>query len=61
MIAKNHCLMKLRDKGRFNAEINERSMTTMNLKKKISILKKTRPSATWQALYFASTKNSNYV
>ena len=28
MIAKNHCLMKLRDKGRFNAEINERSMTT---------------------------------
>lgn len=26
MVAKNHCLMKLRDKGRFTAEINERSM-----------------------------------
>ncbi len=26
MIAKNHCLMQLRDKGRFNAEINERTM-----------------------------------
>ncbi|MEP7254967.1 MAG: sigma-70 family RNA polymerase sigma factor [Ferruginibacter sp.] len=28
MIAKNHCLMKLRDKGRFSVEINERSLTT---------------------------------
>jgi RNA polymerase sigma-70 factor (ECF subfamily) len=28
MIAKNHCLMLLRDKGRFNAEIDERSMAT---------------------------------
>jgi RNA polymerase sigma factor (sigma-70 family) len=28
MIAKNHCLMKLRDKGRFTAEINERTLTT---------------------------------
>jgi RNA polymerase sigma factor (sigma-70 family) len=28
MIAKNHCLMKLRDKGRFSAEINESSLTT---------------------------------
>lgn len=28
MIAKNHCLMKLRDKGRFSAEIDERSMAT---------------------------------
>jgi RNA polymerase sigma factor (sigma-70 family) len=28
MIAKNHCLMKLRDKGRFSAEINERTLTT---------------------------------
>lgn len=27
MIAKNHCLMQLRDKGRFNAEINENSLT----------------------------------
>ena len=27
MIAKNHCLMKLRDKGRFSIEINERSMS----------------------------------
>ena len=26
MIAKNHCLMKLRDKGRFNAELNERML-----------------------------------
>ena len=28
MIAKNHCLMKLRDKGRFSVELNERSMAT---------------------------------
>ena len=28
MIAKNHCLMILRDKGRFNTEIDERSMAT---------------------------------
>jgi len=28
MIAKNHCLMILRNKGRFNAEIDERSMAT---------------------------------
>ncbi|MFZ1451489.1 MAG: sigma-70 family RNA polymerase sigma factor [Ferruginibacter sp.] len=28
MIAKNHCLMKLRDKGRFSAEINEQTLTT---------------------------------
>jgi RNA polymerase sigma factor (sigma-70 family) len=28
MVAKNHCLMKLRDKGRFTAEINERSAST---------------------------------
>ncbi|MEO6253873.1 MAG: sigma-70 family RNA polymerase sigma factor [Ferruginibacter sp.] len=28
MIAKNHCLMKLRDKGRFTAEINERTLST---------------------------------
>lgn len=28
MIAKNHCLMKLRDKGRFNGEINEQLLTT---------------------------------
>jgi RNA polymerase sigma factor (sigma-70 family) len=28
MIAKNHCLMKLRDKGRFSAEINESTLTT---------------------------------
>lgn len=28
MIAKNHCLMKLRDKGRFNAEISEQTMAT---------------------------------
>ena len=28
MIAKNHCLMILRDKGRFNAEIDERTMAT---------------------------------
>ncbi len=26
MVAKNHCLMKLRDKGRFTAEINEQMM-----------------------------------
>jgi RNA polymerase sigma factor (sigma-70 family) len=28
MIAKNYCLMQLRDKGRFSAEINERTLTT---------------------------------
>lgn len=28
MIAKNHCLMKLRDKGRFNTGINENTMVT---------------------------------
>jgi RNA polymerase sigma-70 factor (ECF subfamily) len=28
MIAKNHCLMQLRDKGRFNAEINEQALST---------------------------------
>lgn len=28
MIAKNHCLMKLRDKGRFTAEINEQSLVS---------------------------------
>ena len=27
MIAKNHCLMKLRDKGKYSVEINERIMT----------------------------------
>ena len=27
MIAKNHCLMKLRDKGRFNAELNEQALS----------------------------------
>jgi len=28
MITKNHCLMKLRDKGKFTAEINERILAT---------------------------------
>jgi len=28
MIAKNHCLMQLRNKGRFNAEITEQTLTT---------------------------------
>jgi RNA polymerase sigma-70 factor (ECF subfamily) len=28
MVAKNHCLMKLRDKGKYTAEINERIMAT---------------------------------
>ena len=28
MIAKNHCLMKLRDKGRFSVEITEQTLTT---------------------------------
>lgn len=28
MVAKNHCLMKLRDKGKYTAEINERLMST---------------------------------
>ena len=28
MIAKNHCLMQLRNKGRFTAEINEKTMST---------------------------------
>ena len=28
MIAKNHCLMKLRDKGKYTSEINERVMAT---------------------------------
>jgi RNA polymerase sigma factor (sigma-70 family) len=28
MVAKNHCLMKLRDKGKYTAEINEQLMAT---------------------------------
>lgn len=28
MVAKNHCLMKLRDKGKYTAEINEHLMAT---------------------------------
>ena len=28
MVAKNHCLMKLREKGKYTAEINERIMST---------------------------------
>jgi len=28
MVAKNHCLMKLRDKGKYTTEINERLMAT---------------------------------
>lgn len=28
MIAKNHCLMQLRNKGRFNAELTEQTLTT---------------------------------
>ena len=28
MIAKNHCLMKLRDKGRFSVEMNEQTLKT---------------------------------
>ncbi len=28
MVAKNHCLMKLRDKGKYTQEINERTMAT---------------------------------
>lgn len=28
MVAKNHCLMQLRDKGKYTAEINERVMST---------------------------------
>jgi RNA polymerase sigma-70 factor (ECF subfamily) len=28
MVAKNHCLMKLRDKGKYTSEINERVMAT---------------------------------
>jgi RNA polymerase sigma factor (sigma-70 family) len=28
MVAKNHCLMKLRDKGKYTSEINERLMAT---------------------------------
>lgn len=28
MVAKNHCLMKLRDKGRFTAELNEQTLIT---------------------------------
>jgi RNA polymerase sigma-70 factor (ECF subfamily) len=28
MVAKNHCLMKLREKGKYTAEINERIMAT---------------------------------
>ena len=28
MVAKNHCLMKLRDKGKYTAEINERILST---------------------------------
>ncbi len=28
MVAKNHCLMQLRDKGKYTAEINERVLAT---------------------------------
>ena len=28
MVAKNHCLMKLRDKGKYTAEINEKALAT---------------------------------
>ncbi len=30
MIAKNHCLMKLRDKGKFTSEISEKLMSTVD-------------------------------
>ena len=30
MIAKNHCLMKLRDKGKFTSEISEKLMSTID-------------------------------
>lgn len=41
MITKNHCLMKLRDKGKFTAEINERILATpADAEEKIIILKK---------------------
>jgi len=58
MIAKNHCLMKLRDKGRFSGEIRQR---LMNQKKRIIILKRTERSPALQAPCSSSTKSSNYV
>jgi RNA polymerase sigma factor (sigma-70 family) len=41
MIAKNHCLMKLRDKGKFTAELNEK-MASMpdETEEKISLIEK---------------------
>ncbi len=43
MIAKNHCLMKLRDKGKFTTEINERLMgTAYETEEKDSLIEKDR-------------------
>ncbi len=38
MIAKNHCLMKLRDKGKISSEINERIAITENETEEMSLL-----------------------
>ena len=41
MIAKNHCLMKLRDKGKFTAELDEKYMAVPDeTEEKISLLEK---------------------
>ena len=41
MIAKNHCLMKLRDKGKLTAELNERMISLPDeTEEKISLLEK---------------------
>ena len=41
MIAKNHCLMKLRDKGKFTAELNERMISVPDeTEEKITLLEK---------------------
>lgn len=39
MVAKNHCLMKLRDKGKYNEEINERILTAPQEEDSILLLR----------------------
>ena len=39
MVAKNHCLMKLRDKGKYTREINERTMAAPQDNLDIHLLK----------------------
>lgn len=53
MVAKNHCLMKLRDKGKFDAEVDERILATMDdIDEKDKLIKKDNSlEALQEALY----------